>query len=159
MEIDDNDNEVRITSKCCMLTMHARRTTRTTRSALKAPDAEQFKVVAIIKEITDLIETTNTLTPLSTNQVKALGKMDWVIGTTLKCKHKKKGNGQPDKHKARGAARGDQRAAKILKAGQSNSEATFAFMIQVAIGLGLISERSATSGRDTDTNQVGAIRV
>ena len=39
------------------------------------------------------------------------------IGTILKCKRKKKGNGLPDKHKARGAARGDQLAAKILKAG------------------------------------------
>ena len=87
-----------------------------TRDALRAPDAEQFKV-AIIKEVTDLIETTKTLTPLSTNQVKALSMLYWLIGTTLKCKRKKKGNGQPDKHKARGAARGDQLTAKILKAG------------------------------------------
>eukprot|EP01036_Dinobryon_divergens_P062156 gene62156-biopygen48768 len=48
--------------------------------------------------------TTKTLIPLSTtHQVKALSMLYWLIGTTLKSKRKKKGNGQPDKHKARGA--------------------------------------------------------
>ena len=36
----------------------------------------------IIKEVTDLIETTKTLTPLSTTQVKALSTLYWLIGTT-----------------------------------------------------------------------------
>ncbi len=111
-----------------------------TRDALRAPDAEQFKV-AILKEATDLIDTTKTLTPQSEQQVKKMG-MYWLIGTTLKCKRKKKGNGQPDKHKARGAARGDQLVAKILKAGlplpptfsPANGQAT----MQIAIALGLI---------------------
>jgi hypothetical protein len=71
----------------------------------------------------------------------------WQIGTTLKCKRRKKGNGLPeDKHKARGAARGDQLAAKILKAGLPMPQMfsptvkplTFAFMMQIAIAKGLI---------------------
>eukprot|EP01036_Dinobryon_divergens_P035124 gene35124-biopygen27765 len=154
METDDNDNEARIASIYRILTMHDPETLSvpdaddeniSTRDALKAPDAGQFKV-AIIKEVTDLIETTKTLTPLSTNQVKARSTLYWLIGTTLKCKRKKKGNGQPDKHKARGAARGDQLTAKILKAGMplpptfspTVKPLTFAFMIQIAIALGLI---------------------
>jgi hypothetical protein len=52
----------------------------------------------------------------------------------------------PDKHKARGAARGDQLAAKILKAGLPMSQTfsptvkppTFAFMMQIAIAMRLI---------------------
>ena len=148
METDDNENEARIASQYRILTMHDREILSvpeaddeniSTRDALKAPDAEQFKV-AIIKEVNDLIETTKTLTPL----VKALSTLYWLIGT--KCKRKKKGNGQPDKHKARGAARGDQLTAKILKTGMPLSPTfnptvkplTFAFMIQIAIALGLI---------------------
>ena len=86
-----------------------------TRDALKAPDAEQFKE-AIRKEVWDLTKGTGTLVPVSSEEVKAMKKY-WQIGTTLKCKRKKKGNGLPDKHKARGAARGDQLAAKILREG------------------------------------------
>ena len=52
---------------------------------------------------------------MTPEKVKAIPRY-WQIGTTLKCK-RKKGNGLPDKHKTRGAARGDQLAAKILKAG------------------------------------------
>jgi hypothetical protein len=52
----------------------------------------------------------------------------------------------PDKHKARGAVCGDQLAAKILKAGLSMPQTfsltvkplTFAFMMQIAIAMGLI---------------------
>ena len=86
-----------------------------TRDALKAPDAEQFKE-AIRKEVWDLTKVTVTLVPVSTEEAKAMKKY-WQIGTTLKCKRKKKGNGLPDKHKARGTARGDQLAAKILREG------------------------------------------
>ena len=153
METDDNDNEARIASQYRILTMHdpeilsvpeADDENISTRDALRAPDAEQFKV-AILKEATDLIDTTKTLTPQSEQQVKKMG-MYWLIGTTLKCKRKKKGNGQPDKHKARGAARGDQLVAKILKAGlplpptfsPTVKPLTFAFMMQIAIALGLI---------------------
>eukprot|EP01036_Dinobryon_divergens_P061863 gene61863-biopygen30763 len=147
METDDNDNEARIASQYRILTMHdpeilsvvpeADDENISTRDALRAPDAEQFKI-AIIKEVTDLIVTTKILIPLSITQVKALSMLYWLIGTTLKCKRKKKGNGQPDKHKARGAARGDQLTAKILKAGMplpptfspTVKPLTFAFMIQ-----------------------------
>ena len=115
-----------------------------TRDALKAPDAEQFKE-AIRKEVWDLTKGTGTLTPVSSEEVKTMKKY-WQIGTTLKCKRKKKGNGLPDKHKARGAARGDQLAAKILREGlpmpQTFSPAvkplTFAFMMQIAVTLDCI---------------------
>ncbi len=68
METDDNDNEARIASQYRMLTMHdpefltvpeADDENISTRDALKAPDAEQFKE-AIRKEVTDLIDTTKT---------------------------------------------------------------------------------------------------
>ncbi len=118
METDDNDNEARIASQYRMLTMHDP-------EFLVIPKAdddsgctqgfEQFKEV-IRKEVTDLIDTTKTLRALTQEEVKAIPRY-WQIGTTLKCKRKKKGNGLPDKHKARSAARGDQLAAKILKAG------------------------------------------
>ena len=124
METDDNDNEARIASLYRTITIHDPEILSvpeedeeniSTRDALKAYDAEKFKV-AIKQEVTDLIKTTGTLTPLSRQEVESLGRY-WQIGTTLKCKRKKKGNGLPDKHKARGAARGDQLVAKILKAG------------------------------------------
>jgi hypothetical protein len=82
---------------------------------------------------------------LTPEEVKAIPRY-WQIGTTLKCKRKKKGNGLPDKYKARGAARGDQLAAKILKTGLPMPQTfsptvkplTFAFMMQIAIAKGLI---------------------
>ena len=40
----------------------------------------------------------------------------WKIRTTLKCKRKKKPNREPDKHKARAAARGDTLRRAMLKA-------------------------------------------
>ena len=90
METDDNDNEARIASQYRMLTMHdpeilsvpeADDENISTRDALKAPDAEQFKE-AIRKEVSDLIDTTKTLYPMSEQQVKALPRY-WQIGTTL----------------------------------------------------------------------------
>ncbi len=115
-----------------------------TRDALKAPDAEQFKE-AIRKEVWDLTKGTGTLAPVSSEEVKAMKKY-WQIGTTLKCKRKKKGNCLPDKHKARGAARGDQLAAKILREGLPMSQTfsptvkslTFTFMMQIAVTLDCI---------------------
>ena len=48
-----------------------------TRDALKAPDAEQFKE-AIRKEVTDLIDTTKTLRALAPEEVKAIPRY-WQI--------------------------------------------------------------------------------
>jgi hypothetical protein len=147
METDDNDNEARIASMYRILTMHdpevlsvpeADDENISTRDALKAPDAEQFKE-AIRKEVADLVEGTKTLVPITNQEVATLERY-WQIGTTLKCKRKKKGNGLPDKHKARGAARGDQLAAKIIKSwtthasapsAQLSSHSPFAFMMQI----------------------------
>jgi hypothetical protein len=123
MQTDDNDNEARNVSICHMLTMHdpeilsvpeddENNKSISTRDALKASDAEQFKK-AIRKEVWDLTKGTGTLVPVSTEEVKAMKKY-WQIGTTLKCKRKKKGNGLPDKHKARDAARGDQLASRRI---------------------------------------------
>ncbi len=81
-----------------------------TTEALQAPDREQF-ILAIKKEVHSLISETKTLQPLTkTNDGYAKNiaqKRVWKIKTTLKCKRKKKPNGEPDKHKARAAARGD----------------------------------------------------
>ena len=72
METDNNDNEAGITSQYHMLTMHDPEFLTipetddeniSTRNALKAPDAEQFKE-AIRKDVTDLIDTTKTLRAL-----------------------------------------------------------------------------------------------
>jgi hypothetical protein len=108
--------------------------------------ADQFKE-SICKKVTDLIDTTKTLGALTQEEVKAILRY-WQIDTTLKCKRKKKkGNGLlPDKHKARGAAREDQLAAKILKAEPPMPQTfsptvkplTFACMMQIAIARGLI---------------------
>ena len=136
MQTDDNDNEARIVSIYHMLTMHdpeilsvpeddENNENISTRDALKAPEE------AIRKEVWDLTKGTGTLIPDSSKEVKATKKY-WQIGTTLKCKRKKKGNGLPDKHKARGAARGDQLAAKILREGLSMPQ-TFSPIDQVII--------------------------
>jgi hypothetical protein len=66
-----------------------------TRDALKAPDAEQFKET-IWKLVWDLTKGTGTLVPVSTEEVKAMKKY-WQIGTTLKCKRMKKGDGLPER--------------------------------------------------------------
>jgi hypothetical protein len=49
---------------------------------------------AIRKEVWDLTKGTGTLVPVSDEEVKAMKKY-WQIGTTLKCKRKKKDNGFP----------------------------------------------------------------
>jgi hypothetical protein len=73
--------------------------------ALRAPDREQF-VAAIKKEINTLITETGTLVPIHRNSTggyieNTANRRTWKIRTTLKCKRKKKANGEPDKHKAR----------------------------------------------------------
>ena len=104
MQTDDNDNEARIASLYRMLTCHDSEILSvpdgdesneniSTRETLKAPDAEQFKK-PICKEVWDLTKGTGILAPVSVKTIKKY----WPIGTTLKCKRKKKGNGLPDKH-------------------------------------------------------------
>ncbi len=155
MQTDDNENEARIVSIYHMLTIHdpeilsvpeddENNQNISTRDALKEPDAEQFKE-AIRKKVWDLTKGTGTLVPGSTEEVKAMKKY-WQIGTTLKCKRKKKGNGLPDKHKARGAVRGDQLVAKILCKGlpmphtfsPTVKPLIFAFIMQIAVTLDCI---------------------
>jgi hypothetical protein len=116
-----------------------------TRDAIRAPDAEQFKIAIRAEVLDNLIHGTNTLTPVTQSQIQAMGQYI-QIGSTVKCKRKKKGNGEPDKHKARGALRGDQLVSKMLKAGlplpptfsPTVKPLTFAFMLQLAITLQLI---------------------
>ncbi len=114
MQTDDNDNEARIVSIYHMLAMHDPKILSvpeddenngniSTRDALKAPEAEQFKE-AIRKEVWDVTKGTGTLVPVSNEEVKAMKKY-WQIGTTLKCKRKKKGNGLSDKHKEKSTRR------------------------------------------------------
>ena len=113
-----------------------------TRDALHAPDREKF-VEAIEKEIKSLIELTQTLVPIS--QQELVGKEFIRIGTTVKCKRKKKGDGTPDKHKARSAARGDVLSRIYKKLGikppktfsPTISALTFALMLQLAVILGM----------------------
>ena len=91
-----------------------------TADALRAPDREQF-IAANRKEVHSLISETHTLHPLSRTasggySENTENKRVWKIRTTLKCKRKKKPNGEPDKHKARAAASGDTLRRAMIKA-------------------------------------------
>ena len=90
-----------------------------TAEALRAPDRDQF-ILAIRKEVNSLISETATLQPLTrttSGYAENIGnKRIWKIRTTLKCKRKKKSTGEPDKHKARAAARGDTLRRAMIKA-------------------------------------------
>jgi len=90
-----------------------------TTEALRASDRDQF-IIAIKKEVNSLISETGTLQPLTRTATgyseNTENKRVWKIRTTLKCKRKKKSNGEPDKHKARAAARGDTLRRAMLKA-------------------------------------------
>ena len=90
-----------------------------TAEALRAPDRDQF-ILAIKKEVHSLISETATLQPLTrttSGYAENIGnKRIWKIRTTLKCKRKKKSTGEPDKHKARAAARGDTLRRAMIKA-------------------------------------------
>jgi hypothetical protein len=89
-----------------------------TGDALRAPDRAQF-TIAIQKEIHSLIHETKTFIPVTKTLTGYLenktNKRVWRIRTTLKCKRKKKPNGEPDKHKARAAARGDTLRRAMIK--------------------------------------------
>ena len=91
-----------------------------TAEALHAPDREQF-IAAIKKEVHSFISEARTLQPLinkigSGYAENTENKRVWKIRTTLKCKRKKKSNGEPDKHKARTATRGDTLRRAMIKA-------------------------------------------
>jgi hypothetical protein len=138
-----------------------------TRDALKAPDTEHLKE-AICKEVTDLIDTTETLRALTQEEVKAIPRY-WQIGTTLKCKRKKKGSGL--RSTWRPASRKDSKGetahasdiqpncqqATHLRIHDANSNHHGANMVHGRHQEGSISQRSASSGRNTDTDQVGII--
>ena len=69
----------------------------------------------------------------------------WKIRTTLKCKLKKKPNGEPDKHKARAAAHCDTLRRSMIKAdiplptnySLTNMPLTFFLFLQIAVTLKL----------------------
>ena len=112
--------------------------------ALKAPDSAQF-ITAIRKEITSLTTETRTLIPITRCLhgyiENTTNRRVWKIRTTLKCKRKKKSNGEPDKHKARAAARGDTLRRAMIKAQVSLPPTysptimplTFALFLQLAV--------------------------
>ena len=107
-------------------------------------DSAQF-IIAIQKEVHSLITETKTLIPITRGTHGYLenttNKRVWKIRTTLKCKRKKKPNGEPDKHKARAAARGDTLRRSMLKAQAPLSVSysptimplTFALFLQLAV--------------------------
>jgi hypothetical protein len=117
-----------------------------TMDALHAPDRDQF-ITAIRKEVHSLISETFTLQPLSRTTApngyseNTENKRVWRIRTTLKCKRKKKPNGEPDKHKARAAARGDTLRRAMIKANvplpatysPTIMPLTFALFLQLAV--------------------------
>ena len=91
-----------------------------TADAVRAAPDQQF-VIAIKKEVHSLISETKTFQPLTKTAAGYAENVDqkcvWKIWITLKCKRKKKPNGQqPDKHKARAAARADTLRRAMIKA-------------------------------------------
>ena len=115
-----------------------------TAEALRAPDRELF-ILAIQKEVHSLITETKTLQPLTKTATgyaeNSEQKRVWKIRTTLKCKRKKKPNGEPDKHKTRAAARGDTLRRAMIKAQDSLPASysltimplTFSLFLQLAV--------------------------
>ena len=113
-----------------------------TTETLQAPDSEHF-ITAIKKEVHSLISETRTLQPITSGGYveNSDNKRTWKIRRTLKCKRKKKSNGEPDKHKARAAARGDTLRRVMTKANvplpTSYSPTimllTFALFLQLAV--------------------------
>ena len=118
-----------------------------TRKALhpSTHDREKF-ITAIQAEIHSLLHETKTLVPVTlqpdgTYRENTGNNRTWKIPSTLKCKRKKRGNGEPDKHKARAAARGDVLTRAMLKANATQPPAysptikplTFSFVLQLAI--------------------------
>ena len=115
-----------------------------TQDALKAPDRDKF-IIAIQKEVTSLIHETKTLIPITRTPTgypeNVRNCRVWKIRTTLKCKRKKKSNGEPDKHKARAAARGDTLRRAMIKAqvplppsySPTIMPLTFALFLQLAV--------------------------
>jgi hypothetical protein len=104
------------------------------KEALQAQDKDRF-VDAIKKEVDSLLKTTKTLKPLSGEQEARLRELGAVeIGTTVKVKRKKRGDGTIEKHKARSAARGDTFQRILTKSGRqippsySPTVSTLAFM-------------------------------
>ena len=104
------------------------------KEVLQAPDKEKF-VEAIKKEVDSLLNTTKTLTPISEDEEARLRQAGAVeIGTTVKVKRKKRGDGTIEKHKARSAARGDTFQKILTKSGRqgppsySPTVSTLAFM-------------------------------
>jgi len=112
--------------------------------ALQDDDAEEF-VKALRLEIHALLHETATLQPISRQQGRYVenksNKRVWKIATTFKAKRKKKSNGEPDKYKVRGAARGDQLTRAMKKLGvqlpptysPTVRPLTFAFILQLAV--------------------------
>ena len=117
-----------------------------TTEALLAPDSEQFIITAIKKEVNSLISETMTLQPITRKQGGGYventdNKRTWKIRTTLKFKRKKKPNREPDKHKARAAARGNTLRRAMTKANvplptsysPTIMPLTFALFLQLAV--------------------------
>ena len=73
--------------------------------------------------------------------ILATGKKYFNFGVVLKCKRKKRGNGLPDKHKTRLAARGDQLARQYKEANLTPPDSysptvnaiIFALLLQLAV--------------------------
>jgi hypothetical protein len=104
------------------------------KEALQAQDKDKF-VDAIKKEVNSLLMTTKTLKPITREEEEALRQAGAVeIGTTVKVKRKKRGDGTIEKHKARSAARGDTFQRILAKSGRqtppsySPTVSTLAFM-------------------------------
>jgi len=113
-------------------------------TALQDDDAAEF-VKALKLEIHALLHETDTLQPITRQHGRYIenkqNKRIWKIATTFKAKRKKKSNGEPDKYKVRGAARGDQLTRAMKRVGiqlpptysPTVRPLTFAFMLQLAV--------------------------
>ena len=85
-----------------------------TTEALQAPDSEHF--ISTQPERRSTQPHLGDHDPATYHVENSDNKRTWKIRTTLKCKRKKKSNGESDKHKARAAARGDTLHRAMTKA-------------------------------------------
>lgn len=118
------------------------------REALKIDEREgnhKFRDAIKSEIIDNLINKTHTLVPIDRESIAKLGR-HWKIHIVVKCKRKLKADGAYDKHKTRGASRGDEYLRLLIKAGVSLpktfsptiNQLTFQFVLQIAISKKLL---------------------
>lgn len=113
------------------------------KEALRIDEREgntKFRDAIKAEIVGNLITKTQTLVPIDRDSLAKLGRY-WKIHIVVKCKRKLKADNSYDKHKARGAARGDEYLRQLLRQGikppktfsPTIAPLTFQFVLQIAV--------------------------